>query len=99
LPFVLPIMQQARALAKTLTGTPTSVSYPAMPVVVKTPACPTVVCPPPAGAAGAWREEVLQATGVRAVFEDAEGNPLGFTLAGDSVKDKQALAAQMPAWL
>lgn len=99
LPFVLPIMQQARALAKTLTGTPTPVSYPAMPVVVKTPACPTVVCPPPAGAAGAWREEVLQATGIRAVFEGANGELLGFSLVGEAVKEKQALSAQMPSWL
>jgi len=98
LPFVLPIMQQARALAKTLAGTPTTVSYPAMPVVVKTPACPAVVCPPPAGAAGAWREEV-EAAGVRALFEDAAGKPLGFSLLGEAVKEKQALAALMPAWL
>ena len=98
LPFVLPIMQQARALAKTLAGTATAVSYPAMPVVVKTPACPTGVCPPPAGAAGAWREEV-EPTGVRALFEDADGKPQGFSLVGEAVKDKQALAAQMPAWL
>ncbi|MFA6311273.1 MAG: FAD-dependent oxidoreductase [Sterolibacterium sp.] len=98
LPFVLPIMQQARALAKTLAGTPTALSYPAMPVVVKTPACPTVVCPPPAGAAGAWREEV-EPTGVRALFKDADGKPLGFSLVGEAVKDKQALVAQMPGWL
>lgn len=98
LPFVLPIMQQARALAKTLAGTPTTLSYPAMPVVVKTPSCPTVVCPPPAGAAGAWREEV-EPTGVRALFENADGKPLGFSLLGEAVKDKQALAVQMPAWL
>lgn len=98
LPFVLPIMQQARALAKTLAGTATAVNYPAMPVVVKTPACPTVVCPPPAGAAGVWREEV-EATGVRALFEDADGKPLGFSLVGEAIKDKQALAARMPASL
>jgi len=96
LPFVLPIMQQARALAKTLTGTPTAVSYPAMPVVVKTPACPTVVCPPPPLATGAWREEV-EPTGVRAWFEDTQGRPLGFSLVGEAVKDKQTLTGQMPA--
>lgn len=98
LPFVMPIMQQARALAKTLAGTPTDVSYPAMPVVVKTPACPTVVCPPPAGATGSWREEVT-ADGVRALFEGHEGRPLGFALVGAAVADKQVLAATMPPWL
>jgi rubredoxin-NAD+ reductase len=98
LPLVMPIMQQARALAKTLTGTPTDVNYPAMPVVVKTPACPTVVCPPPAGARGTWREEVA-ADGVRALFEDGNGRPLGFALVGAAAAGKQALAATMPPWL
>ena len=98
LPFVLPIMQQARALAKTLAGTPTPLGYPAMPVVVKTPACPTVVCPPSPGMEGAWREEV-EPKGVRALFEDADGNALGFCLVGETVNEKQALAASMPPWL
>ena len=98
LPFVLPIMQQARALARTLAGTPTPVSYPAMPVVVKTPACPTVVCPPPAAVEGAWREEAT-ADGMRALYADAAGKPAGFALAGAATAEKQALTAQMPAWL
>ncbi|MDP2795038.1 MAG: FAD-dependent oxidoreductase [Sulfurisoma sp.] len=98
LPFVMPIMAAARALAKTLAGTPTDVAYPAMPVVVKTPACPTAVCPPPAGSAGAWREEAT-ADGVKALFEDAAGRPLGFALAGSPAAERQALGEQMPAWL
>ncbi|CAB1367358.1 NAD(P)/FAD-dependent oxidoreductase [Denitratisoma oestradiolicum] len=98
LPFVLPIMQQARALAKTLAGNPTAVTYPAMPVVVKTPACPTVVCPPPAGAEGTWQEEV-GAEGVTARYQDAQGRLLGFALLGDTVSARQTLAAQVPAWI
>lgn len=98
LPFVMPIMQQARALAKTLAGTPCAVRYPAMPVAVKTPACPAVVCPPPAGATGEWREE-SSADGMRARFENSSGQVLGFALAGNVVAEKQALAAAMPAWL
>ena len=98
LPFVMPIMQQARALAKTLAGSPTEIVYPAMPVVVKTPACAAVVCPPPVDAQGVWREET-GAGGVRALFEDAAGTMLGFALVGGAVTEKQALAAKMPAWL
>lgn len=98
LPFVMPIMQQARALAKTLSGTPSEVLYPAMPVVVKTPACPAVVCPPPAGAVGQWREESI-ADGIRARFENSEGLLLGFALTGGAVAEKQALSATLPAWL
>jgi rubredoxin---NAD+ reductase len=98
LPFVLPIMQQARALAKTLAGRPTAVEYPAMPVVVKTPACPAVVCPAPAGALGQWRE-VGGAEGARATFENEYGDSIGFALIGAATAEKQALAMRMPAWL
>jgi rubredoxin-NAD+ reductase len=95
LPFVLPLMQQARALAKTLTGTPTAVQYPAMPVVVKTPACPTVVCPPPVGTEGQWQEDTA-ADGVRALYQDNSGALRGFALVGTAVKDKQALTKDIP---
>lgn len=98
LPFVMPIMQAARALAKTLTGTPTAVQYPPMPVVVKTPACPTVVCPPPMGVPGAWQENVM-ADGVRALFHDDAGTLRGFALLGVATKDKQLLVKDIPALL
>lgn len=98
LPFVMPIMQCVQALSKTLNGTPTEVRYPAMPVSVKTPFCATAVCPPPVGANGAWREEATD-TGVKSLFEDASGNPLGFALMGDKANDRVALAPKMPAWL
>ncbi len=98
LPFVMPIMQAARALAKTLHGAATPVNYPAMPVVVKTPACPTVVCPPPAGVEGQWQESVA-ADGVRALFHDAAGTLRGFALVGAATKDKQALTKDIPPLL
>lgn len=98
LPFVLPIMQCARALARILAGEATPVSYPAMPVAVKTPACPIVVCPPPAGSSGEWQETVT-ADGARAVFCNTDGGMLGFALLADAVPERQALASQMPAWL
>lgn len=95
LPFVQPIMHAARALARTLSGTPTRVSYPAMPVLVKTPSCPVAVAPPPAGAAGAWREEVA-AGGVMALFLAPDDRLLGFALTGTAVADRQRLGAQLP---
>jgi rubredoxin-NAD+ reductase len=98
LPFVMPIMQAGRALARTLAGTPTPVQYPAMPVVVKTPACPTVVCPPPPGVGGEWAEAV-SADGVRAVFHDAHGLLRGFALLGAATQEKQALAKTIPPLL
>jgi rubredoxin-NAD+ reductase len=98
LPYVMPIMAQARALAKSLAGVPTDVTYPAMPVVVKTPACPTVICPPPAGVVGAWQEDI-SSEGVRAVFVEHDGSLRGFALCGAATAEKSALAARLPALL
>jgi len=98
MPFVMPIMQAGRALAKTLAGTPTAAQYPAMPVVVKTPACPTVVCPPPPGVDGHWREEAA-GDGVRALFHDGSGKLRGFALVGAATRDKQALTKEIPPLL
>lgn len=95
LPFVMPIMQAARALAPTLAGNPTLVRYPAMPVVVKTPACPAVVSPPEMGAQGEWQVEEVE-DGVRALLQSAEGKLLGFALLGTVTAEKNALATQLP---
>jgi rubredoxin-NAD+ reductase len=95
LPFVMPIMQAARALAPTLAGNATQVRYPAMPVVVKTPACPAVVSPPDMGAQGEWQVEEVD-DGVRALFRSADGKLLGFALLGTMTSEKNALAVQLP---
>jgi rubredoxin-NAD+ reductase len=78
LPYVMPIMQAARALAATLAGQPTELAFPLMPVAVKTPALPLVVAPPAPGTVGAWREAE---PGIWQFF-DAEGTQRGFVLAG-----------------
>ncbi len=97
LPYVMPLMQQSRALAATLCGSATWVAYPAMPVLVKTPACPTIACPPPPGAVGEWR---IVSTGeaCEARFVRADGTLLGFALLGTATSKKQAWAAEVPAW-
>jgi rubredoxin---NAD+ reductase len=98
LPFVMPIMHAARVLAKTLSGEETQLRYPAMPVVVKTPAHPAVVSPPPAGSAGQWQVE-CSPQGVRALYAGADGTTLGFVLTGKHVAEKTALAKTLPATL
>ncbi|HSX70504.1 MAG TPA: FAD-dependent oxidoreductase [Pseudomonas sp.] len=55
LPYLAPITQGIQALSQTLLGKPTAVSYPLMPVTVKTPAAPLCILPPAAGVAGEWR--------------------------------------------
>jgi rubredoxin---NAD+ reductase len=95
LPFVMPIMHAARALAPTLAGNRTAVSYPAMPVLVKTPACPTIVAPPPPAAAGEWRVET-SGDGVKSLFIDASGKLLGFALNGVATAERAKLAKELP---
>lgn len=95
LPFVLPLMEQARTLAAVLAGREAAVNYPPMPVAVKMPACPVVVAPPAPGASGEWRVQV-DAEGVRAEFVD--GTQLrGFALTGVATAAKQALLKQLAA--
>lgn len=96
LPYVMPLMQQSRALAATLCGRPTPVTYPAMPVLVKTPACPTVVCPPPPSADGHW-ETTSTDEACDARYVGRDGTLLGFALLGAATAKKQALATEVPA--
>lgn len=96
LPFILPIMQAARALAKTLTGTPTAVSYPAMPVAIKTPDCPLVVAHPASQNAN-WQTSSSD-NGMKALcYQDDK--LVGFALADDAVSEKQTLTQQLPPLL
>jgi rubredoxin---NAD+ reductase len=93
--YVAPLMAAAKALGKTLSGEATEVSYPAMPVTIKTPACPVVVAPPAQGAEGDWEIE-QDGRNVKALFRDASGNLLGFALTGDAAKEKMALQKELP---
>jgi rubredoxin-NAD+ reductase len=96
LPYVQPLMVQARALAATLAGTPTAVVYPAMPVMVKTPAHPVAVLPPRIGAAGSWKVECGEA-GICALHLDDNGRLQGFALTGSETGRRNALAKEMAA--
>lgn len=98
LPFVMPLMTSARALAATLAGEETAVKYPAMPVALKTPCYPIVVCPAPRNCMGRWEVEVNE-QGVRALYRDNEGKLAGFALTGERVSEKTALAKDISHWL
>lgn len=94
--YVAPLMAQARALAKTLSGDATEVSYPAMPVTIKTPACPVTVSPAPRDAKGSWEIE-QDGINVVARFVGTDGELLGFALTGEGTKQKMALQKLLPA--
>ncbi|CAI8846540.1 Rubredoxin-NAD(+) reductase [Pseudomonas sp. IT-347P] len=96
--YVMPLMSCARALAQTLAGNPTAVSYGPMPITVKTPVCPLVVSPPPRGREGVWTVEG-QGADIKALCHSADGQLLGYALTGAAVMEKLALNKQLPALL
>ncbi len=96
--YVMPLMACARALAKTLAGELTAVSYGPMPVTVKTPVCPLVVSPPPRGSQGEWTVEG-SAGDIKALCRDAAGALLGYALTGTAVQEKLALNKELPPLL
>ena len=85
LPYVMPIMHAARALAATLAGTPTELVFPLMPVAVKTPAMPITVAAPHPDLQGTWTLDPAAeglADGGAWRFVDAAGVQRGFVLTG-----------------
>ena len=93
--YVMPLMGCARALAQTLVGNPSAVSYGPMPITVKTPACPLVVSPPAQGHDGTWQVEGEDAN-LKVLCHDADGRLLGYALTGTAVMEKLALNRQLP---
>ena len=102
LPYVMPIMHGARALAATLASyqdtndsvQARSVHYPPMPVSVKTPALPITVCSPAMGSAGAWAAASTanaDTNAIEAHFLSPEGKLLGFALTGTACTRRSAL--------
>lgn len=96
LPYIAPILNCSKALAKTLKDERTAVAYPAMPVVVKTPAHPLVVCPPPKGMPGKWEIETHN-NNTRALFYNDQQQLCGFILTNEAVKERTVLAKQLPS--
>ncbi len=100
LPYVLPIMHAARALARGLAGEDAKVEFPVMPVVVKTPSHPVAVLPVARDAAGEWNilaqgSEIKP--GVKLGFFDAQNQLSGFVLTGEYAAERGAMTKQLGA--
>lgn len=93
-PFVLPIMHAGRALARVLSGEAAKVEFPAMPVVVKTPAHPIAVSPAPHDAPGAW-QQMASGQGVKMGFVDGLNNLTGFVLTGEFAGERNEMAKRL----
>ena len=95
LPYIAPILHCAKVIAKGLAGESASLSLPAMPVIVKTPACPTIISPPPVGAVGEWRVSG-EAPNLECRFESSDGELLGCALLGEVSKQRMAYQRELP---
>ncbi|CAM3903013.1 FAD-dependent oxidoreductase [Vreelandella rituensis] len=95
--YVQPLQASAKALAATLSGTPTTVSFGAWPVIVKTPLLPVVALPPLQRPAR-WRIEGEEHN-FSALAEDKDGRLIGFALTGSCVRRKVELSRAAPALL
>lgn len=94
--YIAPLFASARALAATLTGTPTPVHYGTMPVTIKTTLHPVVVCPPASQLAGEWKTIAQDEGGVECHFVDAAGQLRGFALCGNRITQTDKLSRQTP---
>ena len=94
LPFVLPIMHSARTLARVLSGEEARVEFPAMPVVVKTPAHPIAVLPVVRDAVGEWKI-LAQGDGIKMGFFDPQNQLHGFVLTGVYAGERNGMVKQL----
>ena len=94
LPYVLPIMHAARALARVFAGEDMRVEFPAMPVVVKTPAHPVAVVPVARDAPGAW-QVMANGQGIKLGFVDTQNQLRGFALTGAYAAERSEMAKQL----
>ncbi len=80
LPYVAPLLAAARAIARTLAGTPTAIALGQDAVIVKTASCRLALAPPPSGLDGSW-VDASDAPHTIARFVDRQGALRGFGLA------------------
>lgn len=86
--YVAPILQSARALAQTLCGTPTAVSFPHFPISLKVPPYPIITFPAPSSLKGEWQIEENEDS-IKALFFDTQGILQGYALSGTFLEARQ----------
>jgi rubredoxin-NAD+ reductase len=94
LPYVMPIMNGAKALAATLIGNKTELVFPLMPVAIKTPALPVVVAAAHPAMQGGWVADATDQPGIWR-FVDGQGAQHGFVLTGKSTARRMELSQAM----
>lgn len=98
MPYVAPLMNAARAIARTLAGEPTPIDLKPSPVVVKTTSFPLALLPPPIdkNAHGEWRHETV-GKHVVCRFYDRDGAMAGFGVSHHEPGIRSSLMAELGA--
>ena len=91
LPYVMPIMNAAKALAANLTANPMALVFPLMPVSIKTPALAVVVAAPHPALAGQWAADPAGESGVWRFMDDSDAQR-GFVLTGKQTARRMDLS-------
>ena len=99
LPYITPITHASKVLAAVLAGRDAALRYPAMPVEVKTPACPALLVVPPPGQPGDWQVETEEGPDTCSVFRDAAGTLHGYAVTGRCTGRSDELAGALPPLL
>lgn len=96
MPYIAPLMNAARAIARTLTGTPTAIDLKPSAVIVKTPCYPLALVPPAQKALsqGSW-DTVQDDKRTICRFYDADGVLAGFGISHHDAATRQALTAEL----
>ena len=96
LPYIAPLLNAARAIARTLTGVPTAIDLNAAPVIVKTPCFPLALIAPPihAHATGYWQSESANEN-IICRFFDENNVMLGFGAAPHEAGLRKKLLAEL----
>ncbi len=89
--YIAPILHAARALGQTLAGSPVEVSFPLMPIKVKTSVLPMMILSPAGGIEVTWQ----QAEDNVILAKDAQGNIKGFVLLAEAIKNQRIWLAEV----
>ena len=96
MPYIAPLMNAARAIARTLTGTPTAIDLKPSAVIVKTPSYPLALVPPAQKSLveGSWHTSQDDKRTI-CRFYDAEGVLAGFGISHHEAASRQVLMAEL----
>jgi rubredoxin---NAD+ reductase len=99
LQYIMPINIGAKVIASHILGLPLSLSYPVMPITIKTTKLPTVVAPPILYDPNEidWQTEGEGENQIATAYHDQQ--VIGFAVSGQYMKQRFPLLKQIPAWL